>query len=206
MNIQKLKVNDIHPSAFNPRIALEKHSKEYRDIQNSIQEFGFVEPLVVNEYNMCCIGGHQRLQVLKDTGVEDVDCVLINEPDPLREKALCVALNKIKGDWDMEKLAELLGDDEVSIFPTGFEEGEIDLDKYLMDDEPLLPEEEEETKEEEKQEDTEAAESTTVIKIGGFSFTATASEYYSLLDSIRDSGIFDSKGIVEEIKRRLLND
>ena len=190
MIIKSLNVNDIQPSAFNPRVALEKNSKEYRDIADSIREFG--------------IGGHQRLQVLKDTGVQEVDCVIINEPDQTKEKALCVALNKIKGDWDMDKLAELLGDEEVSVFPTGFAEGEVDLSAYLPDKEPELPIEEE--PEEEPEEQGEAQESTTVIKIGGFSFTATASEYYGLLESIRDAGIFDSKGIVEEIKRRILND
>ena len=204
MIIKSLNVNDIQPSAFNPRVALEKNSKEYRDIADSIREFGFVEPLVVNEHNMSCIGGHQRLQVLKDTGVQEVDCVIINEPDQTKEKALCVALNKIKGDWDMDKLAELLGDEEVSVFPTGFAEGEVDLSAYLPDEEPELPIEEE--PEEEPEEQGEVQESTTVIKIGGFSFTATASEYYGLLESIRDAGIFDSKGIGEEIKRRILND
>jgi len=105
---------------------------------------------------------------------------------------------------DMDKLAELLGDEEVSVFPTGFAEGEVDLSAYLPDEEPELPIEEE--PEEEPEEQGEVQESTTVIKIGGFSFTATASEYYGLLESIRDAGIFDSKGIVEEIKRRILND
>lgn len=123
MLIRTVDINELHESEFNPRIKLEKTSKEYQQIAASIQEFGFVEPLVVNEHNMCVIGGHQRLQVLKDSGATEVECVMINETDPEREKALCVALNKIKGDWDMEKLAYLLGDDDVSVFPTGFDEG-----------------------------------------------------------------------------------
>ena len=86
--------------------------------------------------------------------------------------------NKIKGDWDMEKLAFLLGDDDVSVFPTGFDEGEVDLERYLKDTEPVeLPDEPEEQTEPEAEE----KETTTVIKIGGFSFTVKASEYYACL-------------------------
>lgn len=159
--------------------------------------------MVVNEYNMCCIGGHQRLQVLKDSGATEVECVMINEPDSDREKALCVALNKIKGDWDMEKLAYFLNDDEVSALPTGFDEGEVDLEKYLKDTAPMeIPEETEEEKENEQEE----KEPVTVIKIGNFSFTVKASEYYALIDDIRDNGIFEPAEIRAELQRRILND
>lgn len=203
MLIRTVEINELHESVFNPRIKLEKTSKEYQQIADSIQQFGFVEPLVVNEHNMCVIGGHQRLQILKDSGATQVDCVMINETDPEREKALCVALNKIKGDWDMEKLAYLLGDDEVSAFPTGFDEGEVDLEKYLKNTEPVeLPDEQEETPEPEAEE----KEATTVIKIGGFSFTVKASEYYALIDDIRDNGIFEPAEIRAELQRRILND
>lgn len=203
MLIRTVEINELHESVFNPRIKLEKSSKEYQQIADSIQQFGFVEPLVVNEHNMCVIGGHQRLQILKDSGATQVDCVMINETDPEREKALCVALNKIKGDWDMEKLAYLLGDDEVSAFPTGFDEGEVDLEKYLKNTEPVvLPDEQEEAPEPEAEE----KEATTVIKIGGFSFTVKASEYYALIDDIRDNGIFEPAEIRAELQRRILND
>ncbi len=203
MLIRTVEINELHESVFNPRIKLEKSSKEYQQIADSIHQFGFVEPLVVNEHNMCVIGGHQRLQILKDSGATQVDCVMINETDPEREKALCVALNKIKGDWDMEKLAYLLGDDEVSAFPTGFDEGEVDLEKYLKNTEPVeLPDEQEEAPESEAEE----KEATTVIKIGGFSFTVKASEYYALIDDIRDNGIFEPAEIRAELQRRILND
>ena len=103
----------------------------------------------------------------------------------------------------MEKLAFLLGDDDVSVFPTGFDEGEVDLEKYLKDTEPVeLPDEPEEQTEPEAEE----KETTTVIKIGGFSFTVKASEYYALIDDIRDNGIFEPTEIRAELQRRILND
>lgn len=203
MECKVMRLADIVPAEYNPRVTLTEADFEYKALKASIDEFGFVEPLVVNEHNMCVIGGHQRLQVLKDSGATEVECVMINETDPEREKALCVALNKIKGDWDMEKLAFLLGDDDVSVFPTGFDEGEVDLERYLKDTEPVeLPDEPEEQTEPEAEE----KETTTVIKIGGFSFTVKASEYYALIDDIRDNGIFEPAEIRAELQRRILND
>ena len=201
MKIETLNIADIRASSFNPRITLEKGSREYEAIADSIREFGFVEPLVVNSHNMCCLGGHQCLSVLKDMGVESVECVMVEEPDQAREKALCVALNRIKGEWDMDMLAALLQDEAVFSLPTGFEEGEVDLERMLEDVEPPeLPEDEPEEAEE-----PSGPEGTTVVKIGNFKFKITISEYQSMLNTIRDAGIFDSKAISDEIKRRILN-
>lgn len=201
MMIETVNIADLHDSEFNPRVKLEKNSKEYKEIANSIREFGFVEPLVVNKHNMAVIGGHQRLAVMKDLGEGTIQCVFIDEPDQTREKALCVALNKIKGDWDMEKLKSLLRDEDVSIFPTGFEEGEVNLDDILGEEEPELdiPEEEPEAEAEEEK------DYTTIIKIGNFSFVATGTEYNNLLNSIRDEGIFEPQAIADEMRRRILN-
>ena len=52
MKIETLNIADIRASSFNPRITLEKGSREYEAIAASIREFGFVEPLVVNSHNM----------------------------------------------------------------------------------------------------------------------------------------------------------
>lgn len=210
MKFSTMKIDDIKESAFNPRISLSKNSREYKDIMDSINEFGCVETLVVNEYNNTCLGGHQRLAVMKDMGYKEVDCVLVYEPDPAREKALCVALNKIKGEFDLELLSKLLADDEVNIFPTGFEEGEIDLDALLPDDDPdfdLEGEPESDDNQEEIEEEPEnTATTSTMVKIGRCSFKITSQEYFDLLNKIRDNGIFDKNRIIEEMKRRLLND
>ena len=199
MMIETVNIADLHESEFNPRVALEKQSREYKEIATSIREYGFVEPLVVNRHNMAVIGGHQRLAVMRDMGEETIQCVFINEDDPVREKALCVALNKIKGDWDMEKLKSLLRDEDVSIFPTGFDEGEVELGDLLGDDEPELDVPNQDAEPEEEK------EYTTIIKIGNFSFVATGTEYNNLLNDIRDEGIFEPQAIADEMRRRILN-
>lgn len=55
------------------------------------------------------VGGHQRLKVLMDLGYTDVDCVVVELTEE-NEKALNIALNKISGEWDKEKLALLIAD------------------------------------------------------------------------------------------------
>ncbi len=55
------------------------------------------------------VGGHQRLKVLMDMGVTEVECVVV-ELNEEREKALNIALNKISGDWDKDKLMLLISD------------------------------------------------------------------------------------------------
>lgn len=55
------------------------------------------------------VGGHQRLKVLIDMGITEVECVVVDLPED-KEKALNIALNKISGDWDKDKLAVLIAD------------------------------------------------------------------------------------------------
>lgn len=116
------------PAAYNPRKKLQKGDKEYEKIKNSIQEFGYVEPVIVN-YDMTVIGGHQRLTVLRDLGYKDVQCVVLHIEDENKVKALNVALNKITGLWDEQLLADLIKDLQGVNFNTdltGFDAPEIE--------------------------------------------------------------------------------
>ena len=60
-------VSVLKPAAYNPRKKLKPGDKEYEKIKNSITEFGFADPLVVNA-DMTIIGGHQRLTVAMELG------------------------------------------------------------------------------------------------------------------------------------------
>lgn len=96
---------------------LKPGDKEYEKIKNSIEEFGFADPLVVNA-DMTIIGGHQRLTVAMALGYTEVPCAVV-DVDKVREKALNIALNKITGAWDENLLAELLEDIQSSDFDLG---------------------------------------------------------------------------------------
>ena len=98
MEWKTLSVDALRPAAYNPRKKLKAGDKEYEKIKNSITEFGFADPLVVNA-DMTIIGGHQRLTVAMELGYTEVPCAVV-DIDKTREKALNIALNKITGAWD----------------------------------------------------------------------------------------------------------
>lgn len=128
MQWKTLSVDVLRPAAYNPRKKLKAGDKEYEKIKNSILEFGYVEPIIVN-YDMTVIGGHQRLTVLKDLGYTEVQCVEVHIEDENKVKALNIALNKITGAWNEQLLADLIVDLQSANFNTdftGFEAPEIE--------------------------------------------------------------------------------
>ena len=107
-------------------------------LKNSINEFGYVAPIIVNKYNNHIIGGNQRYEALKSLGYTDVDVVFVDEPDLNREKALNIALNKISGEWDFVKLADIIDELELNDFDiplTGFDEQELE-NFYIEEENP----------------------------------------------------------------------
>lgn len=129
MKIRTIAVARINPAPYNPRIDLKPGDPEYEKLRRSIEEFGYVEPLVWNARTGHLVGGHQRFKVLRAQGKQSVD-VSVVDLAPDKEKALNLALNRISGDWDPKKLAELL--DELSniegfdLALTGFDAPEVD--------------------------------------------------------------------------------
>lgn len=128
MLIEKKKVTELIPADYNPRKDLKPGDPEYEKLKRSIEQFGYVEPVIWNHTTGRVVGGHQRLKVLIDMGITEVECVVV-ELSEEKEKALNVALNKISGDWDKEKLALLIADLQGADFDvslTGFEPAELD--------------------------------------------------------------------------------
>ena len=125
-------LSELNPAKYNPRKALKPGDKEFEKLKNSIENFGYVELIVVNtRTGNTVISGHQRLSVLKHLGREEAECVLV-DLDVNNEKALNIAMNKIVGEWDTEKLTNLLGELKAEDFDlsfTGFEP--VDLEKLL---------------------------------------------------------------------------
>ena len=128
MVIQTLPADKLVPADYNPRKDLKPGDPEYEKLKRSLSEFGYVEPVIWNQTTGHVVGGHQRLKVLIDTGVTDVECVVV-EMSEEKEKALNVALNKISGEWDKEKLSLLISDLQLADFDvslTGFDAPELD--------------------------------------------------------------------------------
>ncbi len=135
MVIQKIPVSQINIAQYNPRADLQPGDPEYKKLKKSIAEFGYIEPLVWNKRTGTLISGHQRLKILQAQGIQEVEVSVVDLPLE-KEKTLNIALNKIEGRWDEEKLASLLSDltkiPEFDVDLTGFEAPEISelLDNY----------------------------------------------------------------------------
>lgn len=138
MRIEKRKIDELIPAIYNPRKDLTINDAEYKKIKRSIETFGYVDPIIVNERTGVIVGGHQRLKVLKDLGYEEIEVSVVNL-DEQQEKALNVALNKISGEWDFELLKDLLeelDDGSFDLELTGFDMEEIEglMTQYFDDD------------------------------------------------------------------------
>lgn len=143
MEIEHIKITDLKPAEYNPRRISEE---DYQKLKNSISTFGLVDPIIVNLKNMHIVGGHQRYDVLLDEHMLDNDFMAelpmirlgdvgfvftdteLSIRDDDHEKALNLALNKISGEWDNDKLSMVLEDLDSSgldLELTGFEEYEL---------------------------------------------------------------------------------
>lgn len=103
MKIIRKRIADMERATYNPRVELQPGDAEYETLKRSLEQFGMVEPVVWNERTNRVVGGHQRLTVEAALGHEEVD-VSVVDLDEIKEKELNIALNKIGGRWDTEKL------------------------------------------------------------------------------------------------------
>ena len=124
MNIVNIKIEELKFADYNPRQISEKQVEE---LKKSIENFGVVEPIVVNENpdrKNIIVGGHQRVRILQMLGHTEVPVFYVNL-DEIREKELNIRLNKNTGNWDWEKLGNVYDVD--SLLEWGFTEGELGL-------------------------------------------------------------------------------
>lgn len=132
---EKRKVADLKEADYNPRKASEQ---EERDLEESIQEFGTVIPVVVNVGKRAnvIIGGHFRVRLYKKRGIEEIDVVVPSrELTIAEEKRLNLRLNKNTGSWDPEKLK---GMGLTLLLDVGFDDEDLQIyfdDVDMIDDE-----------------------------------------------------------------------
>jgi DNA modification methylase len=128
MEIQRIPAEKLKAAKYNSRKDLKPGDAEYEKLRRSIEEFGYVEPVIWNKCTENIVGGHQRYKVLTALGYKEIDCVVV-DLDEQREKELNVALNKISGEFDIPLLTDLLKDlneDGFDVSLTGFDAAEID--------------------------------------------------------------------------------
>jgi ParB-like chromosome segregation protein Spo0J len=130
LNVEYLPPSAIKPSLRNART----HSpKQISQIAASIEEFGFTNPVLIDEGNDI-IAGHGRLAAAKQLKLETVPTIRLSHLSAAQKRALMLADNKLalNAGWDEEllriELAELSAADlDFDVGITGFETAEIDL-------------------------------------------------------------------------------
>tara|TARA_R110002073_G_scaffold163441_1_gene319537 strand:- start:332 stop:1474 length:1143 start_codon:yes stop_codon:yes gene_type:complete len=112
MRIEKRKISELIRAEYNPRKISVLQLQELKD---GIEEFGLVQPLVVNENperKNIIVGGHQRLKIWEELGNKEVDCSIVNLPLD-KERKLNIKLNKNGGTFDDDLLKEFFEYEEL---------------------------------------------------------------------------------------------
>jgi hypothetical protein len=128
METKLMDIDKLIPAEYNPRVDLQRGDEEYEKLKAVISQFGFVQPIVYNERTNVVVGGHQRLKVAKDLGYSQVPTVMVDLDDK-DERILNLALNKVGGMFDEEKLGNLLAElqgMDTDLDLTGFNSLEIE--------------------------------------------------------------------------------
>jgi len=129
LNITYRNINDLKPSAGNPRT----HSKkQLKQLQRSIKEFGFINPVLVDASDRI-VAGHGRIQAAKAAGLTEVPTVSVVHLTATQAKAYLIADNKLalNAGWDDEllklELEELSFNLDFDLTLTGFDTPELDF-------------------------------------------------------------------------------
>ena len=131
LNKKSVSVDKLIPNPKNPRIDLRPGMPLYEKLKDSLIHHEYVEPIVWNQRTGYIVSGHQRLQVMKDIAeekgdaLEEVEVIVVDMPEN-KADTLMVAINKITGLWDQEKLEALFKElSEEDLGYTGYDDFEI---------------------------------------------------------------------------------
>ena len=183
LNIEIVDIDDIKESNYNSRI----HSEaQVEKIANSIAEFGFVNPIIIDDENEI-IAGHGRFMAAKHLNLNEVPTIKLTHLTDDKKRAFIIADNKIalSGEWDYDMLKEefdIILKSEMDIDLLGFNRKFID------------------SMFKEKDADVKVVHKLKTLKIN-----FDAEDYDTTLDSMND--IMDKEGCVdhEEVLVRLLD-
>ena len=131
MNVIEKNISELIDAEYNPRQLTEK---QLEDLKNSVDKFGFVEPIVINTHTdreNVVVGGHQRIKIAKQLGLKKIPCAIVNLGIDA-ERELNVRLNKNSGQWDWDKLANEF--DLSELVDWGFKPEELGVNETFLDD------------------------------------------------------------------------
>lgn len=124
MQIINKNIGDIFPYENNPR----KNDDAVKYVANSIKEFGFKVPIVIDKNNVI-VAGHTRYRASKELGLKQVPCIIADDLTEEQIRAYRLADNKSaeKAKWDFELLdIELDSIQNIDMTMMGFDNADID--------------------------------------------------------------------------------
>ena len=132
-NVIYKRIKDLHPYKNNAK----KHPKEQvEQIANSIKEFGFTQPVLIDENNNV-IAGHGRILGAKKAGLKNVPTVCLNDLSEEQVKAYRLVDNKLnESDWNLKLLNEELEnifDIDMSLFGFDVDMTDEEIDEALKE-------------------------------------------------------------------------
>ncbi|MCI8641156.1 MAG: ParB N-terminal domain-containing protein [Clostridia bacterium] len=131
MNIVNKKIEEIKPYENNPR----KNEEAVRYVSNSIKEFGFKVPVIIDKTNVI-VAGHTRYKAAKKLKLTQIPCIVVEDLTQEQIKAFRLADNKVseKSEWDFKILDEELNHIlDIDMGDFGFEFN-IQDDKQIIED------------------------------------------------------------------------
>ena len=139
LNIKYMNIRDLKPYKKNAK----KHSKEQvEQIANSIKEFGFTQPVIIDKNNEV-VAGHGRILGAKKAGLKQVPTVCLEELTEEQIKAYRLVDNKLnESEWDKKTLKEELDElyNSFSMEDFGFEIGIENIDLLQEGKREIAPE------------------------------------------------------------------
>lgn len=140
MEIREIEISKIKPYAKNPR----KNDKAVDAVANSIKEFGFKVPLVIDS-NYEIVAGHTRYKASKKLKLTTVPCIIADDLTEEQIKAFRLADNKVGeiAEWDDDLLSEELLDLELDMTAFGFDDIVQEQTEIIEDEVPEVDEDNE---------------------------------------------------------------
>ena len=129
MQIVEKKVTELKAYEKNPR----KNDNAVAPVAESIKEFGFKVPIIIDKDNVI-VAGHTRLKAAKKLGMKTVPCIVADDLTPDQIKAFRLADNKVSEfvEWDIDLLTSELKEIDFDMALFGFEK-DINVDDFGTD-------------------------------------------------------------------------
>lgn len=189
MNIQMIAVSELKPYENNPRF----NEPAVESVKNSIKEFGFKVPIIIDKDNVI-VAGHTRFLAAQKLELDEVPCIVADDLTEEQIKAFRLADNKVGelAKWDFEKLEMELSELDFEMSDFGFPKinfTESFDDDFEIEDDGL----------------GEKQSPNAVIKIGEYHFDITQDEYFNLINEVQLNYGFTKEDVLTGLKERLLS-